>query len=309
MSNIKTSSFRLAAALAASLVSFAASATEADLSPPLNGGSGDMPSGYSQLNFFIGDGYWAPELRLPVAPSANDRVMADTVATFGARFRLDDTAFAMAGGIAFNSPDTLRFAWSEGARKWDLLPGGKARVLIGPNRPEDRVPASNHALTQYTMENGRHAGILHLPAWAPEHALLSVSNRAQWGTTIVADGLPFEQRACKGGQDCTFIFDGTKQQWSKLEKRDVIRPMAQLPFPSASRVNVVTRAVDVHPLEMTLPAMAVHGDVYTFLHTHPNDTYQVMPAHTSMTTALVLPEGQEVRFRFNRPMTRWEKID
>ncbi|WP_434211941.1 hypothetical protein [[Pseudomonas] boreopolis] len=305
----KNCSSYLAAALLACVAPLAVHASEADLSPPQNGGSGQMPSGYSQLNFYVGDGYWAPELRLPQQPSAGDQVMLDMTATFGSRLELQGTAFASAGSVALANPQTHYFIWNEGANVWDVRDGAVARTLMGPNRPMDSVPASNHLMTQYTMENGRHAGRLQLPVWAPDNALLTVANRADWATTIVADGLSQSQRQCKRGQDCTFLFDGVRQRWLRQESGSVMQPMEQLPFPKASTVNVVTRVVDAGPLQMTLPNIAIHGDVYAFLHTHDMDVYSVSAAHTDMANTLELPAGKEVRFRFNRPMTRWEKLD
>jgi len=297
-----------AALLVVALPNVATASTEADLSPPLNGNSGHMPSGYSTLNFYVGNGYWAPDIRLPVQPSAGDRVMADTLAEWDARFSLQGTTFAAAGGTPFRAGDTLHFSWSAASGTWDIREGGSARALIGSNRAEDTVAASNHRLTQYTMEDGGHVGRLTLPAWAPDQALLAVANRAQWPTQVVSGGLSAADSRCAGGHDCVYAYNGATARWTRAQAGTVIAPASQLPYAHASVMNVVTRAVDVAPTQMTLPASAVHGDVYSFLHTHAYDSYRVLPAHTDQPAPVVLPTGKEVRFSYDRIGSVWRLV-
>lgn len=292
-----------AALLVAALPTVASASTEADLSPPLNGNSGHMPSGYSTLNFYVGNGYWAPDIRLPTQPSAGDKVMVDTVADWDTRLNLQGTPFAAAGGMRFKAGDTLRFTWSAQDGAWDVQDGQIARALRGPYVREDSIAPSSHRLTQYTMANSSRLVNLHLPSSAPDEALLVVANRSSRNTWVFAG----EPSYCSGGQDCVFAFNSAKARWTRVQSGTVITPAPQLPYPHASVMNVVTRAADIAPTGMTLPASAVDGDVYSFLHTHSRDSYQVQPAHTDQPAPVVLKEGEEVRFSYDRIHGVWRR--
>lgn len=293
----------LASALLACCMPLAAAASEATLSPATNNGSGQMPSGFGQLNFYIANGDWAGELRLPTASSHGDRVAALSDAMWSARFDLAGTAFAAAGAVPFLDGALLEFSWNAGAGQWDLQPGATARTLIAPNVAKDRIANTYHMLTQYTMLDGMHAGQVLLPYWAPDNALLTVANRASWKSQINTNPSSTTGHAwhtCSSGQSCTFTYVGSKRAWVEVVEGGPAPVAAQLPFPVASVTRVsVDPAHDVVATRMTLPAKAVHGDVYVLVDNHGFDAHSVDMANTSLIEPLRLRTGKEVRLRFD----------
>ncbi len=301
----------LASALLACCMPLAALASEATLSPATNNGSGQMPSGYSQLNFHIGDGDWAGELRLPTAPSQADRVTVVSEAEWGARLELAGTAFAAAGGVSFGHGDLLEFSWNANAGQWDLQQGTSARALIAPNAERAYIANSYDMLTQYTVADEMHVGQLNLPHWAPESALLTVVNRSSSKTRInmVPASTRPELYTCASGQSCTFTYVAGKREWTEVVEGAPVRAARKLSFPRASVTRMHLNPAYDLGTAMTLPAEAVHGDVYAFLDPHGVDGHRIEAANTSMTGPKRLEAGKEVRLRYDRIWSRWDLVN
>ncbi|MDA5336827.1 hypothetical protein LRM36_00210 [Stenotrophomonas maltophilia] len=300
----------LAAAVMACCAPLAVSAAEATLSPASNGGSGHMPSGYHQLNFHIGNGDWAGDLRLPVAPTAGDRVTVMSDAIWSARLDLAGTAFATAGGAPFLQGTLLDLRWNAGTGQWDVQDGGSARALTAPNLPSDRIANSYHLLTQYSMADGSHTGELRLPYWAPDNALLTVVNRATWKTRVNLH--PYSARGdwqtCTTGQNCTYTYVASKMRWVEVVQGDNVTAAQALPFPSSALSRVVLNpAFDVVET-LFLPAKGVHGDVYTFLDPHGISGHSIGTTHTTLQQPVQLRQGKEVRMRFNAMYGAWDLL-
>lgn len=298
----------LAAAVVACCAPLAVSAAEATLSPASNGGSGHMPSGYHQLNFHIGNGDWAGDLRLPATPSAGDRVTVLSDAIWSARLDLAGTAFATAGGAPFLQGTLLDMRWNAGTGQWDVQDGGSARALTAPNLPSDRIANSYHLLTQYSMADGSHTGELRLPYWAPDDALLTVVNRATWSTRV--NMAPYygqgEWHRCSTGQNCTYTYVASKMRWVEVVEGDAVNAADALPFPKGTLSRVTLNPAYDIGRSMALPAKGVHGDVYVFLDKHGIGGHSISATHTTLQQPVHLRPGQEVRMRFNAMYGAWD---
>lgn len=285
-------------------------AEEANLSPNTNGGTGNMPSGYSQLNFLLSNGDWVTDIRLPTAATHGDRVAAMSDAHWIARFDLTGTVFESAAGAPFVKDVLLDFVWNTYAGRWDVQDGPMARALLGPNLAVDHIAPSPHLLTQYTMIDGMHAKELHLPVQAQEHAILAVANRATWSTRInAAPGtLKGDWHECGSLQDCTFLYDTGTKRWRAATGTSTIGPQAQLPFPSRTVMRVVAKPALDPATRITLPAWAVHGDVYAIVDNSGAVGHHVETANTNLPAPVSLEDGRELRLRYNAIVYTWEQV-
>lgn len=275
-------------------------AAEADLSPNTNGGTGHLPSGFSQLNFLMENGDWAPVIRLPTTPTHNDRVSLYSEARWAARLDLAGTAFESARSVGVSPWDLLDLVWNAHAGRWDVQNSRIARALLGPNKAVDRIASSQHLLTQYTMIDGMHAGELHLPLQAPNNAMLTVANRATWSTRInLGNDHNPRWRTCGSLTDCVFAYDTKRGGWHAADRSSSVRPVAELPFPVSGVMRVELNPAIDPATHMTLPKHAVHGDVYVFLDEAGIDDHRVEATHTSMPASRGLAKGQELRMRYS----------
>ncbi|MBN4958896.1 hypothetical protein [Stenotrophomonas maltophilia] len=258
----------LCSAVLACITPLAASAAEAYLTPNTNGGSGDLPSGYSKVYFELSNDDWISEIKLPSNPRDGDAVELSSLASAGSRLHAAATSFSDAAYLPVEQLSNIELAWNGDLKRWDVKGGLSARKLEGGNVPAYQIPDSDHLLTQMVFTNGRHVGRISLPDSAVLGAVLTVSNRATWGTTVTGPQMAGgEEHYCADSIDCTFVFNADGK-WHARRGREHFQPtQPQLPVPAQRWTDIVISgpADDVvTPWRMTLPTSGIHGDIIQF---------------------------------------------
>ncbi len=269
----------LCSALLACVMPVAASAAEATLSPATNGGSGQLPSGYSRLHFQMSQGDWVNEVKLPASPRDGDQV---TLRNSHGAASLLMTDGSVLEGVAFapiKRGHDLDLSWNAHRNTWDVWDGASSRGFGSIAVPELTIPSDNHMLTQIEMWDGAVPGRLYLASSAERGALTVVSNYSARSVAIDGSRLLGGQHAtCPAMSQCTYVFT-TDGKWNAGTGKKVVRAtQSLLPTPEARLSDVVIGniAEDVEtPFEMQLPAAAMDGDVYRFMNPNPRGSYLV----------------------------------
>ncbi|KRG52532.1 hypothetical protein [Stenotrophomonas beteli] len=294
----------LCAATLACLAPFAAAAQDGYLTPGKNGGSGQMPSGYSQLYFELSNGDWAGKLSLPARPKAGDRVtlssLADTYALLDGR----QTVFADQVYIPVDSLSNAEFRWSAKHARWDVIGGLSARVVYGQNRDVLNVPSTEHTVTQVSLYDTKRANTVSLPSWAPNGAVLVVANASS--ANVGVQGGP-GNGTCSAGSNCGYVY-GADGAWHVRLGHGQERIAAQLPTPDKRFTDVFVGNPAQDPLlpqVVHLPSEAVCGDIYQFTNTHDATFSRVSSDNTSLNKDAVIKKGLKYVFRFDGARGRW----
>ncbi len=295
----------LCSAVLACITPLAASAAEAYLTPNTNGGSGELPSGYTKVYFELSNGDWVEEVKLPSNPRDGDTVELSSMAEWHSRLHAAGTSFSDAAYLPVEQLSNIELVWNGALKRWDVKGGLSARKLEGGNVPAYQIPDSDHLLTQMVFTNGRHVGRISLPDSAVLGAVLTVSNRATWGTTVTGPQMAGgEEHYCSDDIDCTFVFNADGK-WHARRGREHFQPtQPQLPVPAQRWTDIVAggAAADlVTPLRMKLPTSGVHGDIIQLTDVADSDGYLV-EAGTSHRYGL---DSKAKTFRYNATLGRW----
>lgn len=293
----------LCSAVLACLTPFAASAAEAYLTPKTNGGTGELPSGYTKVYFELSNDDWTQEITLPRNPRDGDAVELSSLAKDGSRLHAAGTSFSEAAYLPVDQLSNIELAWNSAFKRWDVKGGLSARKLEGGNVPEYQIPSSDHMVTQMVFTDGRHVGRLSLPDTAARGAVLTVSNRATWGATVTGPQLAGgEEHYCADTIDCTFVFNADGK-WHARRGREHFQPtQPQLPVPAQRWTDIVISgpAEDiVTPARMTLPTSGIHGDIIQFTDVSNSGFYGVVNGGRI--------DGAATTYRYNARLGVWVK--
>lgn len=253
----------LLAALLVCLAPAAASAAEGYLTPSKNGGSGAMPSGYTKLYFELAPNDFVADLALPANPRDKDQVILSSLAGLSSRLDASRTGFADLAYIPVERFTNIELVWNGYMKQWEVVGGLSGRVLFGTNEELGYVPETEHSLTQIVLANGQHFQKVYLPQNAPKGALLTVSNRATWGTAIEQPSGGTTQ-SCAANQDCSYVFSADGK-WHARHGREHYQPThSQMPKLEQRWTDIVTGSAaedSVTPPYMVMPVTGVEGDI------------------------------------------------
>ncbi|WP_422351899.1 hypothetical protein [Stenotrophomonas sp. AR026] len=295
----------LAVALLASLSPGMAWAAEAHLTPGSNGGSGAMPSGYSELHFDLAEGDWVDALTLPVNPRPGDTVILRSSAAAPARLDAANTTFSDLEYLPVDAGTRVAFFWDPAAAGWLVLGGWSARMML-PSRGEHEmaIPASSHALTQ-VHDNGWEFNALTLPAQAPGGAQLSISGN-QRSNIELRDGN--EKRICPAKTACAFVFNSADGRWhARTGRADVQTSQVDLPAPAHrwTRLVVGSPANDLAtPGMLRLPGAGTDGDIYQVDNPSGDHFAYLLTDNSSLVEAVPVSSGPHT-FRFDASQKTW----
>lgn len=285
------------------LAPFAASAAEAYLSPNTNGGSGALPSGYTKLFFDMANGDWTHEVTLPATPRDGDAVILSSMAANSSRLKAEGAAFADLAYLPVQAGSEFRLVWNGADKRWDAGTGVSSRQLVGKNVAADRIPGSSHTLTQMVLRDGFHVGTISLPQLAPYGAVVVVSNRATWGTTI--DGAQLAggaSQVCHSHNECGYVYNADGK-WHARRGRAHMQPptQPQLPTLATRWTDLVLNgpAEDITtPQRLMLPTDGIEGDILQ-ASDRSNSGYYRLSGHSL--------GSEPVTFRYNAQRRSWVK--
>lgn len=298
----------LLAALLVCLAPAAASAAEGYLTPATNNGSGYMPSGYTTLYFELSEGDWAAKLKLPGKPQQADRVVLSSLSSQYATLDAARTAFANQVYLPVQDLSNIEVRWTARDQRWDVTGGESARVIHGRNLASQDIESSSHLVTQVSLYDTKRAGVLGLPAWAPQGAVLVVANGSSDDVQVRPSALAGSAGSvCNASQNCGFVYaaDG---KWHARQGHARVAAQAQLPAPAARWNDVFlgnpAEDVGMQP-EMRLPAEGVEGDIYQITNLHGARFTQVLTDNTDMSKGTYVPSGYRLVLRYDSARGLW----
>ena len=289
-------------ALAATLcLSCAISVHAAELvtSPVQNGGSGQIPSGYTHVVFNTANGNWVTDIQLPRLPRHGDVVELRSRAALASEVAARDTLFGVER-IALTTGATLQFTWDSHLARW--MPPGKMWV---PNSEEYRLPVQTQWLSHLYLADGHHAPRVGLPADAPDGALLAVQSEATYNAQILTDEVLFASTLqLQRGDVYAFRFSKAAGRWLLVTAPERAQsPAGPLQTPSSPRTTVDLRDGLWRPTQ-TLPALA--GDRDRFLVRSQATFAAVINAENFASPApKQLLRGDEYEFMYSASTRSW----
>lgn len=295
----------LLAALLVCLAPAVASAAEAHLTPSKNGGSGVMPSGYTNLYFDLDDGDWTDELMLPANPRSGDAVILRSGAAAPARLDAANTTFLDLEYLPIDAGTDVTFFWDPAAAGWLVLGGASSRIVV-PVRGEREmtISTSSHSLTQ-VHDNSWGYVALTLPAKAPGGALLSISGN-QRNSIELRDGN--EVSTCPAKTACAYVFDASDRRWhARAGRADIQTSQVDLPTPAHrwTRLVVGSPASDLDtPGLLRLPGAGTDGDIYQVDNPSGDHFAYILTDNTSLFEAVPVSGGVHA-FRFDASQKTW----
>lgn len=289
----------LCAATLACLAPLAASAADGYLTPGKNGGSGEMPSGYTKLYFELADNDFVADVKLPANPRHKDRVELSSMARNSSRIDASGTSVADLVYVPVDSLSNYTFLYSDNEGRWMVTHEGlsSTRVVINADdRPP--MPVIEHNLVD--MHVGGTLSHMPLPSTAPVGAALGVVNYSKEDFVLSGPELAESYSICRVGQSCAFVFDGGDGKWHARRGRARFQPTEpQLPVPAQRWTDIVTdgAAFDlITPREMLLPTGGIEGDILQFTDLSDSHFFKV---HGKMLT------DKPLTFRFDSQSQRW----
>lgn len=295
----------LAVALLVGLCPMAAIAAEARLSPNTNGGSGAMPSGYTDLYFDLADGDWTDQLALPANPRPGDMVLLTSHATAPARLDAANTAFSDLEYLSVDPGTHVAFFWDTAAQGWIALDGRSARLLQPAHgEREIIVPQSGHAITQL-HDNGWGYTAVRLPVQAPGGAQLSISGSQRSDIQVRHNG---DAMSCPAAMACAYVFDASERRWrARSGRTEITTAHVDLPAPTHRWTTLVVGSAseDMHtPSELRLPAAGVDGDIYQVSNSSGDHFAYILTDNTTLFEAAPVSSGPHT-FRFDASRSTW----
>ncbi|WP_353075238.1 hypothetical protein [Stenotrophomonas sepilia] len=297
----------LCAAVLACVAPLSAAAADGYLTPGKNGGSGKMPSGYSNLYFELAENDWARIVTLPERPQAGDRVTLSSLADSYAILDARKTVFEDQIHIPVDSLSNAEFRWSAAQSRWDVVGGLTARLVTGRNTNTLQIPDSEHTLTQVGLYDTKRASTVQLPAWARNGSLLVVANASSADVTVRGVQAQGTASNCEAGRNCAFVF-GADGVWYVRLGNGRQQATESLPTPAKRWTDVFLSSPADDPLlpqEMRLPREAVCGDVYQFTNLDTAQFTRVSAENTDLKNSALIRKGHRYVFRFDGAQGRW----
>lgn len=268
-------------------------------SPSRNGGSGQLPSGYTRVVFNTANGDWVPDIRLPTAPRNGDVVELRSAASYASQVAAETTLFGVER-IALTRGMTLQFTWNSALARWTPLD----RITVTKGT-EYRLPVQAQSLAHLYLDDEHHASRVGLPSDGQNGALLAVQSEAGMEAEILTDQVLYPSTLqLRGGDTYVFRFNKALGRWLLANAPERTQsPAAALQAPSSPRTLVELRDGRWGATQ-TLPAMA--GDRDRFV-VRSNATLPAMIAAQSFASPAPrqLRRGDEYEFMYTTASRSW----
>lgn len=274
-------------------------AAERVTSPRLNGGSGQIPSGFDRVVFNTADGDWVADIRLPTAPRQGDVVQIHSAASYASQVDAQATLFGIAQ-IALTRGTTLQFTWNSALARW--IPANRIEVVPGP---EYRLPVQAQTLAYLYLDDSHHAPRIGLPEDGPEGALLAVQSMAAATAQVLTDQVVYPGTLqVRGGDTYVFRFIKALGRWLLVNAPERTQSAAvALQEPTSPRTRVDLR--DGHwRATQTLPAMAGDRDRFVLRSTATLPA-TITAEHFARPAPAELARGDEYEFMYTADTRAW----
>ena len=222
-------------------------------------GGGNIPGNFPVVDFYTGDGDWAPVLRLPASAAAGATITIHANATWDSNVQLDNTDLPMRT-LTLRKGDRTQFRFDAGQRRWiasisEYVPTGASAT----------VPASGARTARVSIGEGSTVRQLTLPATAEPGAILIVASKSALETRIEAQNvLHASTLRLAAGERYVFAFHPDLKKWYPIESAVAALGAQQLRqgiMPAVTRARTeLTLAAGTPTMAIRLPAGAGDRD-------------------------------------------------
>lgn len=271
-----------------------------DLSPNTNGGSGSIPSGYSDITFKLSDGNWVPTITLPNSATNGAKVTIQSTAGYSSTLVTTNTDYPLAS-LTIKTGDTYSFVFNSTKNRWIIQ-----ATTYSPNTTGATIPAlTGIKVARYTMADGNWVGAVTLPATAADNTVVFVDSSATWDSSVSPTNIQFASTLkVKRGDSYVFLYKANLQHWVLA-----MAPVRQ--YVAGSTISTLTSPrlnVGINNTNwvntLTLPVSAGDRDRIVVTSTASNPT-TISNTNIDYTGTLKAVNGSRYEFLFIKEKNKW----
>lgn len=286
------------------LAAAVSSAYAIDLSPNSNGGSGNIPSGYSLVNFKTGDGNWSATITLPATASQGDVINIISNASYNSNIITSNTDYPL-GSMLIKKGETVSFVYQSAQARWSLT----SIPQYSPASSGATVPdVGNSKAVRYSMSDGNRVKTIYLPATANDNAVILIDSSAPQISTIdPANLLQASTFRVQQGDLYALMYSAKYQKWlpvvTPVRKLTAKQTGSVIPVPTAPKTEVSFDA-DNWRASITLPATASDRD-RIFIKSSATRAAVINNTNLEFQGTLSILEGSTYEFMFVKDKNLW----
>ncbi|WP_413501982.1 M12 family metallo-peptidase [Serratia proteamaculans] len=144
-------------------------------------GSGNLPSGYDEINFRMENGNWTKDLKLPLEPTDKNTVNIISSASYTAYLETTDVVVPLTS-LPIRTGSNFTLVYQASISKWSI--SGTGISYLSPNSVGDTIPEKPDNITFYTLENYNWVTAVTLPAKANDGAYIIIRSSAAWNSKV-----------------------------------------------------------------------------------------------------------------------------
>lgn len=274
------------------------------LTPNQNQQSGQIPSGYAELEFKLGDGNWTKQIYLPNNPKNNDKIRISSSAGYTAYLDTSNIDIPLES-IQINRGNTFDFIYSESLKKWRI---NSTPSAIVDNSSVQNIISNQQIIQRVHLKDGAWAKKIVLPSDVTNNTVMLIESDAGWDSSIDTTNLLFSSNFnLKKGDRYWFVFNQKLKKWvpeyikprqinvssvgTQLNKTD--SPLTEIIFGDGNWVS-----------QFTLPSSAYDRDRVIVKSTA---TWEATISNQNINTSATLKinRGDRYEFMFVKELAKW----
>lgn len=271
-----------------------------DLSPNSNGGSGNIPSGYSDITFTLSDGNWVPTVTLPNGVTNGTKVTIKSTAGYDSSLVTTNSDYPLAA-LTIKSGDSYTFIFNSSKNKWIIQ-----TTTYSPNATGATIPdLTGIKAARYIMGDGNWTAAVTLPATAADNTVVFVDSSATWDSSVSPTNIQFASTLkVKRGDSYAFLYKTNLQRWVLVTApvRQYVSG-ATIPTLSSPRLNVDLNNTNWVGT-LTLPVNAGDRDRIVITSAASNPT-SVSNTNVDFAGTLKVINGSRYEFLFIKEKAKW----
>ncbi|CAI0724318.1 zinc-dependent metalloprotease family protein [Serratia quinivorans] len=203
-------------------------------------GSGNLPSGYDEITFTMGNGNWAKGIKLPLEPKDKNTVIIISSAAYTAYIDTTDVDVPLPS-LPIKTDSRYTLVYQEKTKKWGI--SGTGISYLTPNDTGDAIPEKTDNIIFYSMADSNWVPAVSLPAKANDGAYIIVRSTATWNSQVNKNNMLYASTTTIVSNDIyTFKYLAAFNRWV-IESAPVRNLFAdsinvQMPKPTSQRTEV-----------------------------------------------------------------------
>lgn len=268
-------------------------------------GSGQLPSGYSRINFALANGDWTGVVRLPSAPRNGDQVEISSSASYASSLGSFQSELPIKKLDIF-SGDRFLLTYSSSRKAWTL--SGSTVAYLSPNDTGTDMSGKAKRITVYTMADGNWVPHPRLPECANDGDIAVVRSQATYVATIDSSRTMYASTMrLAAGDRYVFVY---RSQFGKWVLTDAITRQvsarSDLPAPLTARTSM--QLYDGSWVGgIRLPAQAGDRDRIRIISTATWNS-RIENTANAPTEPMQLKRGQAYEFMYVKERQRWIRM-